>query len=164
MKSNPDKCHLLVSSCEKIKMEIGEIENSTCEKLLRVHFDNRLTFDYHISGLCEKASKNINALVRVSQCMNLSKRKILTNAFFDLQFKYCPLIWMCHSRTNNRKIDRLHERCLRIIYNDKQSLLNELLEKDSSVPIHERNIKILATEMYKVSNNFSPPIRTKFLK
>ena len=38
MKSNPDKCHLLVSSCEKIEIEIGdfEIENSTCEKLLGV--------------------------------------------------------------------------------------------------------------------------------
>ena len=36
MKSNPDKCRLLVSSCEKIKIEIGdfETENSKCEKLL----------------------------------------------------------------------------------------------------------------------------------
>ena len=68
-KSNPDKRHLLVSSYEKINMEIGdfEIENSTCEKLLGVRFDNRLTFDYHISGLRKKASKKINALARVSQ-------------------------------------------------------------------------------------------------
>ena len=108
-------------------MEIGDfkIENSAFEKLLGVHFDNRLTFDYHISGLCKKASKKINALARVSQYMNLSKRKILMNAFFDSQFKYCPLIWMYHSRTNNRKIDKLHEGCLRIIYNDKQSSLKE---------------------------------------
>ena len=106
MKSNPDKCHLLVSSCEKIKIEIGdfEIENSKCEKLLGVHFDNRLTFDYHISGLCKKASKKINALARVSQYMNLSKREILMNAFFDSEFKYCPLIWMCHGRTNKGKL------------------------------------------------------------
>ena len=92
MKSNPDKCHLLFSSCEKIKIEIGnfEIENNTCEKLL--HFDNRLTFDCYISGLCKKASKKVNALARVSQYMNLSKRKILMNAFFDSQLKYCPLI------------------------------------------------------------------------
>ena len=58
MKSNLDKCHFLVSSREKIKMEIGdfEMENSTCEALLGVHFDNRLTFDYHISDVCKKAS------------------------------------------------------------------------------------------------------------
>ena len=61
IKSNPDKCYLLVSSCAKIKIEIGdfEIENSECEKILGVYFDNRLTFDYHISGLCKKASKKI---------------------------------------------------------------------------------------------------------
>ena len=38
MKSNSNKWHLLISSCEKIKMETGdfEIENSTCEKVLEV--------------------------------------------------------------------------------------------------------------------------------
>ena len=72
IKSNPDKCHLLVSSCKKIKMEVGDfdIENSTCEKLLGVHFDNSVTFDYHMSELCKKASKKTNALARVSQYMN----------------------------------------------------------------------------------------------
>ena len=64
---------------------------------------------------------------------------------------------MSHSRANKRKIESLQERCLRIIYNDKQSSFKELLQKDSSVSIHERNVQVLATEMYKVSNNFSPP-------
>ena len=62
---------------------------------------------------------------------------------------------MCHSRTNKSKIDMLHEICLRIVYNGKQSSLKELLEKDSSVSIHERNVQILLIEMYKVGNNFS---------
>ena len=31
------------------------------------------------------------------------------NAFFKSQFNYCPLIWMCHNRDNNNKINRLHE-------------------------------------------------------
>ena len=53
-------------------MEVGDfdIENSTCEKLLGVHFDNSVTFDYHMSELCKKASKKTNALARVSQHMN----------------------------------------------------------------------------------------------
>ena len=159
MKSNPDKCHLLFSSREKIKIEIDDFEigNSKCDKLLGVHFDNRLTVDYNISRLFKKASKNVNALAIVSRYMNLSKRKNLMNAFFDSQLKYCSLKRMCHSRTNKRKIDRLQERCLRIIYNNKQSSFQDLLEKDSSASIHERTVQVLTTEMYKVSNNFSPP-------
>ena len=57
---------------------------------------------------------------------------------------------MCHSRALNNKINGLHDRCLRLLYNDKQLTFEELLEKDDSVTIHIRNLQTLATEMYKV--------------
>ena len=50
------------------------------------------------------------------------------NALFSSHFKYYLLIWMCHSRSNNRKIDRLHGRCLGIISNNKQLSFKDLLE------------------------------------
>ena len=84
--------------------------------------------------------------------------------FSNSQFNYCPLIWMCHSGENNNKINKLHERCLRIIYNDKPSSFNAILEKDGSVSIHERNIKILAIEMFKVSKNLAPPQMLEIFK
>ena len=96
--------------------------------------------------------------------MGIAKKRMAMNAFFTLQFSYCPLAWMCHSRANNNKINRLHEMCLRIVYNDKQSLFNELLEKGGSVSIQMRNIQILATEMYKLINNLSPPAMNMIFK
>ena len=80
------------------------------------------------------------------------------NAFFNFQFNYCPVIWMFHSRALNSKINRLHERCLRIVCNNKTSTFNELLEKDNSVSIHCRNIQALAIEMFKVAKEMSPLI------
>ena len=71
-------------------------------------------------------NRKLNALARIANYMELPKRRILMNAFFN----YCPAIWMFHSRTLNNKINRLHERCLRIIYNDKLSNFEELLHKD----------------------------------
>ena len=71
---------------------------------------------------------------------------------------------MCHSRTLNNKINRLHERCLRIIYSDKISTFKELLEKDNSASIHYRNIQALATEIYKVSNGVSPEIMNEIFQ
>ena len=65
---------------------------------------------------------------------------------------------MLHSRCNNIKIKHLHERCLRLIYCDKNSSYEELLEKDGSVSIHRRNIQNLAIEMYKVKNELAPMI------
>ena len=83
------------------------------------------------------------------------------NSFFKSQFSCCPLVWMSHSRTINNKINHLHERCLRVIYNHKISSFKELLERDGSVPIHSRNLQILATEMFKVYNKIAPPIFTE---
>ena len=79
--------------------------------------------------------------------MALSKRHIIMDAFFNSQFKHCPLVWMCNNRTTNRKISRLHERCLHLIHNDQKSSFEVLLEKDGSVSIHDKNIQYLAFEM-----------------
>ena len=58
MKINVDKCHLLVSTNNTVKIKIGnfDITNSKSVKLLRVKFDHKLSFDDHISELCKKAS------------------------------------------------------------------------------------------------------------
>ena len=50
MKSNADKCYIFVSSNEKVTIKIGshEIANTKLEKLLGVHLDSGLSFDYHI--------------------------------------------------------------------------------------------------------------------
>ena len=71
------------------------------------------------------------------------------------QFGYCPLTWMFYSRKVNSKINHIHERSLRIVYEDKISSIEELLKKDQSFCIHHRNIQSLATELLKVKNNLS---------
>ena len=151
MKSNADKCHLLVNTNNAINIKIGNIDinNSTCEKLLGVKFDYKLTFDDQISELCKKASRKIHALARVTPYMNIAKKRMLMNAFFKSQFSYCPLVWMCHSHANNSKINRPHERCLRITYSDKKSSFEELLEKDGFVSIHREIFMFLPQKCIK---------------
>ena len=68
---------------------------------------------------------------------------------------------MCHSRLINNKINRRHEKCLSIVYSDKNSSFEELLEKDGSVTIHTRNLQVLATEVFKVYRNLSQNLVAK---
>ena len=63
---------------------------------------------------------------------------------------------MFHSRTLNNKINRLHERALRLAYKDNNLSFGEHLEIDKSVTIHHKNLQKLATEMFKVKNKLSP--------
>ena len=58
---------------------------------------------------------------------------------------------MRHSRKINTQINMLHERRLGIVYNDKRSPFRELLERDDSVTIHQRNIQILLTKIFLIS-------------
>ena len=75
--------------------------------------------------------------------MSLEKRRTLMKAFIESQFNYCPLIWMLHSRTLNNKINRIHERALRTVYSDYNSSFKELLNKDVSFTIYQRNLQSL---------------------
>ena len=59
---------------------------------------------------------------------------------------------------HSRQINKLHERALRIVYNDHFSLLEELLSKDKSATVHQRSLQIPATEMYEILNGLSPDI------
>ena len=71
------------------------------------------------------------------------------SAFLKAHFNYSSITWMFHSRPLNKKINRLHERCLRIIFNDKVRM---------SVSIHHNSIHSIAIEMYNVVNGISPEI------
>ena len=155
--ANSGKNHFLVSPYEKISLKTlgSTIESSPSEELLGITIDSELTFHKHITSLCSKANQKLSALARIAKYMTIDKRKILLNSFVTAQFNYCPLIWMCHSRTLNNKINRIHERGLRIVYNDYNSNFKEILERDHSFTIHERNIQYLAIEAYKVKNGLS---------
>ena len=93
--------------------------------------------------------------------MDFNKRKLLVNAFFSLQFHYCPLIWMCHNTYNN-KINRLHERCLRLIYSNKYSSFEELKKtrekKGGSKKLGKTTLKKPSLIRVKVHTKTSPGI------
>ena len=74
-------------------------------------------------------------------------------SFIISQSSYCPIIWMyCQQKSNNR-INKIHERALRIAYDDYVSDFHSLLDKDDSVTIHQRNIQVLALEIYKTKSD-----------
>ena len=144
MKLNEDKCHFLASGNlhEHLSVRVGAelIWESSHEKLLGVIIDKNLNFNEHLLNLCKKVRQKITALAKISKLMSFHKRKLLFNTFIESQFSYCPLVWMFCSRLMNQKINRIHERALRIVHSDYVSSFTELPRKDKSISIHHRNI------------------------
>ena len=124
---NEDKCHFMI------------------------HFMND-----HIKIICKQASSKLYALARIARYLDEQKRKNLMKSFVISQFNYCLIVWMYCQRKSNNLINRIHERALRIAYDDYESNFNQLLDKNNSVTIHHINIQALATEIYKTLNNLNP--------
>ena len=164
MKPNSDKCHLIVVNNKNINYTSNNyvyldnefLQNEDTVDLLGIKIDKKLGFDEHVNSLLKKGNQKLHALMRISKFLSQDKLKLIMKTFIESQFNYCPLIWMCHSRILNNKINKLHERALRVVYKDDELTFQQLLEKDNSYTIHERNLQKLAVEMYKVRHNLSP--------
>ena len=157
MKANPDKYLFLCSSNREVSLTIENqiIKYSKFRKLLGIKLASKLNFNYHIHDICQKARQKLNAISKIKTYIDFAKLRLLVNTFFYSQFNYCQLVWMCHNRTNNNKINCLHERCLCLIYSGKKIYFVDLLQIDGSVSIHHRNLRTDVVELFKVLKGLS---------
>ena len=96
--------------------------SSMCsENFFEVKIVNKLTLEEHVEGLCKKAIQKVSAVARIWSLMRFEKRKRIVDLFIISYFSYNPLVWMFHSRRLNNRIDHIHERALKIIYQDYNS-------------------------------------------
>ena len=103
------------------------------------------------------ATQKLHTLKRIAQYMSIKQKKVIMNTFKS-QFSYSQLTWMFHSRKSNNRINRIHERAQKTVYNDYTRTFENLLLIDNSVRIHHRNLHVLATEIYKIKNKIVPEI------
>ena len=159
---NPDKCHDIVigddDPNQKIILNNNEIASSNEEKLLGILLDSKLNFDSHITSLCKKAGQKLSALARINHYLTQDQKLLLLNSVVKSQFSYCPLIWMFTSRYLNNALNSIHERALRLIYNDYKLPFDRILEDNKQKSIHQKNIESLAIEIYKFQAGLAPPI------
>ena len=84
---------------------------------------------------------------------------MLFKSFIILRFSYCPIVWMCFGRRLNNKINNIHERALRIVYEDKKFSFETLLKRDKFVSVHMKNHTYFVAEGVQVKNGHSPEIK-----
>ena len=73
------------------------INSKNSVKLLGIEIDNRLSFEKHISTLCNKASNQLNAIGRIQKFMGFKEKEVLLNSFVYSSCNYFLLVWHFHS-------------------------------------------------------------------
>ena len=94
LKANAEKCHLILSSDESFSINIDNevIKNSNNKILLGINLINSMDFDTHVTNICNRVSKKLHALMRISQFTNIHKRRMTMKVFVASEFCYCPLV------------------------------------------------------------------------
>ena len=159
---NPRKCQFMgfgkTNENEVFTYHEVRLKKTTTKKLLGITINEHLNFNEHLTYVFKRVSRKLNALLKVSSFLSYQQKKAISNSFISGQFNYCPLIWMFSSIRSYRKINKLHERSLRLCHNDYTSSYDELLSKQDLVNIHVRNIQQLMIEIFKFLKGISPPI------
>ena len=125
-----------------------KIRESSSVVLLGLTIDIRLTFKDHINILCRRASFKLHALRRKRKYLTADKVKLLCNAFLNSRFNYASIIRMFLRKQDYLKIEKIQYKDLKIVYNNNESY-DELLLHNNEVPIHQKQLHILATDIFK---------------
>ena len=119
--------------------------------------DDKLKFDIHIDSICISASRQINALKRLSKFLDESSRVLIYKSFVLSTFSYSPITWIFCGKRNSLKLEKLQERALRFVFSDFTSTYEELLKRCNFLPLSIYRLKFLAIEVYKCVKNLNPP-------
>ena len=163
---NPEKCSfMLLGIDDSFQTNLvcgGELlKNTKQEKVLVLTLDNKLNFATHLLNITKNANKKFNALTRVQKYMTIDQKKFIFSSFIKSQFTYCPLI--C-TKCPLRRINNIHEWCLRLIQQNYRSELERLLENANEKSVHQKCTEFLLVEDYKYLNGLSSDIMNTIFK
>ena len=168
--ANPDKFKAILISRKgdliNIPLNInGEIIKSKKDvTLLGIKIDNQLTLSDHIGMLCKSAANQLNSIKRLKRHFVTKTKRILVKTFVLSQFNYCPLVWHFCKPGDTHKIEKIHERAIRFIYNDYTNDFSTILNENGESSLYLKRVRTMAHEIYKSLNGLNPTYMKELLK
>ena len=126
LQANPGKFQFMIlgkkkRNSTKLIINTTEVEESKKVVLLVITINNFLTFKEHIDNLCRTANYRLHASRRIRKYLSLEKAKLLCNAFMNIQYNYAPLVWMFYRKQQYLKIQNIHYKALKVVYNSNKN-------------------------------------------
>ena len=136
---NPDKFQAMILSFNKKGNKYTLYTNDshiTSEDFVirfSVGIDNKLNFEKHISTLCRKLSKQLNAISKIQHYIGKKKKRLKINSFVYSNFMNCSLTWHFCSMASQL-----------------------LLEKTENSTMEVQRQRTFALEIFKTFKNINP--------
>lgn len=131
------------------RMRIQQAQNSV--KYLGVCLDKRMSFMGNTKNLTNKAHKTIRVLYPLlnrNSKLSISTKRLLDTAIIRPSITYASPVWCSMSKTSMTKIQRLQNKCLRLVLNKEwYTTINELHEL-AGIERIETFIKRLSIHFY----------------
>ena len=125
-------------------------------KLLGVKIDKQLKFDSHVSDICKKTSRQVNALSRLRYVANKESKNMMYKTYIQSNFKYCSNIWHFCSSKSTIKLEKLNKRALRIVLNKDESSYHDLLIISENRSLFSKRREGIIKTVYKCTHNLAP--------
>ena len=168
MKANPNKFDLIIfngrNKSYELTIQLGDIFLSSTQevKLLGITIDSNLNFTPHIGTLIKKAAKQVNAMARLSRYLTIETKTCIFDTFVRSNFNYCTVVYHFCGVSNDKKLEKVYERAIRIVHNDYISPYKQLLVKSKRKMLIDIRSDNLLVEIFKIIQSKAPPIESTF--
>ena len=168
MKANPSKFQAICFSKDNVSLDIiiadNTIKTERVVKLLGVELDDRLSFTQHVTSICKKAARQVNAMRRISKNLDYDSKMKIYESFVMSNFIYCSAAYNNFNATNDRKIEKLNKRALRLVCNNYTCTYSELLNITGKCMLYVYRKYHIIEHVYKTLNNLALPIEPNFFE
>ena len=126
-------------------------------KLLGIHLDEHLNFNFHTNFLCNKLSRSLFCIRRAKNILTPLALKTLYFAFIQSHLNYCPIILSSISQQNFNQIKLIQKKAIRIVTNSTYTAHTAPLFAQLQILPYElivKQSKLLF--MHSVEHNYAP--------
>ena len=115
-----------------------------------------LKFHLHISDMCKRVSRQINALERISKFLTPDSCKSIYRTFITASFNHCPISWIFCGKKITSKLEKLQECALRLVFCDQTATYDDLLKRGNFLSLKAFRNRCPAVEAYKCIHGLNP--------
>ena len=168
MLANPDKFQAIVlsrrpePSIASFKIDDVTICPAREVKMLGFIVDDRLNFRQHVSQMCTRAGRQVNALRRLSSFLSIENKLAIYKAFIQANFSFGPYVYHFTGRCEARMMEKVNERALRVVYDDFTSSYSDLLNQNNQISLYDQRTIYVIEHVFKIVHEDAPPIQSNF--